>query len=150
MGNAKVFLVGEPWFSWIEKADAVCFEGEPLEELSGFWFVAAIDGVPSGYACIEPLPGENAGFLSRVGVLPRYRGNGLQRALIRRAERLARECGWDSVVTYVARWNVASANNFLHCGYRLYMPPDEWGVDGCNYFYRQLAVVESAGKPNAE
>lgn len=60
-------------------------------------------------------------------------GNGLQRRLMRAAERRARRNGWNSVVSDTTE-NIVSANNFICAGYRLYQPRMPWAWPSTLYW----------------
>ena len=119
--------------------DRVCFPIGPSITFDGaFWFLAYDeDNVPVGYSSVSYFNTGNA-FLSRVGVLPGARGNGLQRRFVRARERHARVQGYKRMVTYTSAYNVRSSNNLIRCGYSLYTPPHEWGLRGANYWERKL------------
>jgi hypothetical protein len=82
--------------------------------------------VPSTRAC-------NAGYLSRVGVLKKHCGFGLQLRLMRALETRAKHNGWKCMVSDTTE-NVASANNFIRAGYRLYQPRAPWGWPNTLYW----------------
>jgi GNAT superfamily N-acetyltransferase len=111
------------------------FDGAPIPpfELGHWWLafhkvaaVAFAGAVPSTHA-------RNAGYICRVGVLPAHRGQGLQSRLMRAAESRARRNGWTCMVSDTTR-NVASANNFIRAGYRLYQPRYPWAFTDTLYW----------------
>lgn len=66
---------------------------------TGYWWIAYLDGLPVAYAgCGESILEEGIGYFSRVGVLPKHRGKGLQRRLMRAFEAKARRVGWHRYV----------------------------------------------------
>lgn len=78
------------------------------------------------------------GYLKRAGVLPGYRGHGLQRRMIRLRERQARKEGWTTIVTDTTD-NPHSANNLIECGYRIFIPDGPgWGWARSIYWRRRL------------
>lgn len=81
----------------------------------------------------------NAGYFSRVGVLRKYTGSGLQLRLMRALESRARQNGWSAVVSDTTD-NLASANNFIRAGYRLYQPQTPWGWP--NTLYWRKAIIK--------
>ena len=123
----------------IQRMDRVCFPGSGPVSFDGafWWFALDEDKVPVGYASLSYFPTGNA-FLSRSGVLPKARGNGLQRRLVRARERQARRDGYERVVTYTSVTNVHSSNTLIDCGYTLYIPPYEWGLKGAIYWERKI------------
>ena len=84
-------------------------------------------------ACLMP---ENKGFaiLTRCGVRRKYRGNGLQKQLIRARIRMARRHGFRELLAYVLGNNLASANSLIACGFRLYTPAEFWAGKKALYF----------------
>ncbi|HJZ20726.1 MAG TPA: GNAT family N-acetyltransferase, partial [Bradyrhizobium sp.] len=81
---------------------------------------------------------ENAGYFSRVGVLASHRGNALQLRLMRAAEAGARGFGWNWLVSDTTD-NVASANNFIRAGYRLFQPRHPWAWSNTLYWRKPLS-----------
>lgn len=92
----------------------------------GHWWLAYRDDVPVGFAGLIPSTrADNAGYLSRVGVLRSHCGNNLQLRFMRAVEAQVRRNGWNAVVSDTTD-NLVSANNFIRAGYRLYQPRDPW------------------------
>lgn len=109
----------------------------PQFELGAWWLayqgddaVAFAGVVPSTYA-------RNSGYLSRVGVLQRHWGSGLQLRLMRAVEARGRRIGWDSIVSDTTD-NSFSANNFIKAGYRLFEPEVPWALLHTLYWRRSL------------
>ena len=134
----QVELVGG-YIDSIEEMDRTCFPFDEMLPFDGSWWWVAFDedDVPVGYAGLAHLWGDR-GFLCRVGVLPKARGNGLQRKFVRARQRGARGLEFSRIVTYTDRKNVVSSNNLIRCGYSLYRPTYEWGTSGALYWYRDL------------
>jgi GNAT superfamily N-acetyltransferase len=109
----------------------------------GHWWLAFHLEEPVAFAgMIESTRARNAGYFSRVGVLSRHCGHGLQRRLMRAVELRARGNGWDCVVSDTTD-NVASANNFIRAGYRLYEPQHPWAWP--NTLYWRKFIGQSGG-----
>ena len=115
------------------------FDAAPMPEfdLAAWWLayqgddaVAFAGVVPSTYA-------RNSGYFSRVGVLERHWGRGLQLRLMRAIEARGRRVGWDGIVSDTTD-NLASANNFIKAGYQLYEPEVPWAWSHTLYWRRQL------------
>ena len=53
---------------------------------------------------------------------------------------MARKHGFNELVTYVMAYNLASANNLIRCGFKLYRPaqPELWGGKTALYFRKTL------------
>lgn len=122
----------------IRRIEEAC--GLPPSKEPSTWWLAWDGDEPVAYAGMVLYPdiGKPGGFLSRCGVLPCARGQGLQRRLIRVREREIVRCGYDRAFTYTSRDNYASANNLIACGYRLYHPPFLWGLRDGLYFEKVL------------
>lgn len=109
----------------IEAADRVCF---PFDKPYIFgWdknvsWVAKKGDELAGYLSAHPLNNRGRWFFSRVGVMPAYRGQGLQRRLMAVLEAHGRREGWREIVTYTVGRNGYSTDNILASGYRTYEP----------------------------
>lgn len=91
-----------------------------------WWLVFDEHREPIAFAGMVPSTlGPGIGYLKRVGVLPEYRGQGLQRRLIRVREMRAKQHGWYRLVTDTTD-NVPSANSLIKAGYRLFDPGAHW------------------------
>jgi GNAT superfamily N-acetyltransferase len=115
------------------------FDGAPVPEFDcGFWWLAFHEGTPVAFAGLIPSTrARNAGYFNRVGVLGEHYGRSLQLRLMRAMESRARHHGWSSVVSDTTD-NVASANNFIRAGYRLYQPQHPWGWPNTLYWCKSL------------
>jgi predicted acetyltransferase len=118
--------------------DKECFPsvGEASPQVdSGVWWIARDGKMPVGYACLRPSKQlSNWGYLSRAGVTAAYRGQGLQKRLIRVRLAYARAMGWEGVVTDTAKDNVASSNSLIASGFRLFRPRVAWSFDSALYW----------------
>ena len=104
----------------------------------GDWWLAFHEKVPVGYAGVVPSTHVcNAGYFCRVGVLSMHRGEGLQLRLMRALEARARLYGWGAVVSDTTD-NLASANNFIRAGYRLYQPQIPWAWPNSLYWRKTV------------
>ena len=63
--------------------------------------------------------------------------NGLQLRLMRALESRARHNGWSCIVSDTTN-NLASANNFIRAGYRLYQPQYPWAWPNTLYWRKSL------------
>lgn len=68
-------------------------------------------------------------FLSRVGVKPSARGQGLQKRLIDRRVAWARDEGFERIVTYVGWGNTASIRSLVQRRFLPYIPSYHWAGD---------------------
>ncbi|MBN8989043.1 MAG: GNAT family N-acetyltransferase [Rhizobiales bacterium] len=104
----------------------------------GHWWLAYQKTEPVAFAgVIASAYVPNAGYFCRVGVLRRHWGAGLQLRLMRALEARARLNGWCSVISDTTD-NVASANNFIRAGYRLYQPPIPWAWPNTLYWRKLI------------
>jgi len=101
--------------------------GPAEETASGFnaeaegnrFLLATVDDVPAGAAVLGCFGG--IGVFSGTSVLPRFRGLGLQRELLRARLELAREGGCRCACSAVLP-NTASQANLERCGFRVVYP----------------------------
>lgn len=118
-------------------------ERDPVPSLktdTGYWWLVFHDGEqePIAFAGLTPSTlGPGYGYLKRSGVLPRHRGHGLQKRLVRVREAKARRLGWHTLVTDTTS-NVPSANNMIASGFRLFDPEVRWAFQNSLYWRKQL------------
>ena len=104
----------------------------------GFWWLVFAGQEPIAFAGLIPSTlYARCGYYIRVGVLPAHRGRGLQARLTRVLERRARRLGWSRIVSDTTD-NVASANNFIRAGYRLFDPETPWAFPHSLYWSKDL------------
>lgn len=117
-----------------------CFEADdPLvPDEFGYWWLA-FDGVEAiAFAALSPSSQwQETGYLSRSGVLPEYRGHGLQKRMIRIRVKKAKRLGWVAVLSDT-RQNPASANSLIGCGFKMYDPQRPWGFEDACYWRKKL------------
>lgn len=93
----------------------------------GDWWVALAGGKEAAFAGMVPSHQlKKAGYLCAAGVLPAYRGHGLQKRLIRVRIAQARKYGWTELRTETLNDNAASANSLIACGFRQFNPAKPW------------------------
>ncbi len=73
-----------------------------------------------------------------VIVLPEYRGNGLQKKLISRLERIAKDRGKKILCATVSPNNIFSTKNFEHLGYQLHSCKFKYGGLKRNIYYKNI------------
>lgn len=76
------------------------------------------------------------GYLKRCGVLSGFRG-GLQRRFLRVREAHAKRLGLTRMITDTTE-NIASSNNLISAGYKLYTPEEPWAFNNSLYWYKEL------------
>ena len=115
------------------------FDGAPIPEFDhGHWWLAFHQAIPVGFAGSVPSTHTaNAGYFCRVGVLGKHCGNALQLRLMRAMESRARHIGWGCIVSDTTD-NIASANNFIRAGYRLYRPQCPWAWPNSLYWRKSI------------
>lgn len=122
--------------------DEVCFpHDDRVSVADSLWWLVWRGKEAVAYAGLRPCKNEHnagVGFLCRVGVVPRHRGRGLQKRLVRAREAAARAIGLGELVTYCVPWNCASINSLVACGYRFYRPGTKWGGAGAVYLRKRL------------
>lgn len=106
--------------------DEICFPYDP-RPLFGLrkndCWIAYSHEKPIGYASGCQYLGKYY-FLNRVGVLPEYRGNNLQKDLIEeRIERAKSIDKVESIITYTSYENIPSIKNLKHCGFEVWEDP---------------------------
>ena len=110
----------------------------------GHWWLACQRANPVAFAGMAPSTHvRNAGYFCRVGVLQPHWGNGLQRRLMRALESRARRNGWSHVVSDTTG-NIASANNFIRAGYRMYQPQIPWSFPNALYWRKIIIPAASS------
>jgi GNAT superfamily N-acetyltransferase len=104
----------------------------------GHWWLAFDGAEPVAFAGLVPSTHvDSAGYFCRVGVLGRHCGRRLQLRLMRALENRARRNGWHSIVSDTTD-NIASANNFIRAGYRLYQPQAPWAWPHTLYWRKNM------------
>jgi GNAT superfamily N-acetyltransferase len=115
------------------------FDGASVPQFElGAWWLAYHDDDAVAFAGVIPSThARNGGYFSRVGVLRRHWGRGLQLRLMRAIEARGRRIGWHSIVSDTTD-NPVSANNFIKAGYRLYEPDVPWAWSNTLYWRKWL------------
>jgi GNAT superfamily N-acetyltransferase len=111
---------------------------KPAATSVGCWWVVYDGDKPVGFAGMyRSRRWGDAGYLCRSGILPAYRGRGLQKRLIRVRERKARKAGMTWLISDTYE-NPPSANSLISCGYKTYQPVAPWAGDGTTYWRKKL------------
>jgi GNAT superfamily N-acetyltransferase len=122
-------------------ADRMCFPppDETTEVEGAEWWGAWDYTRLAAYAAAVRLPKEpDVVYLRRCGVLPDYRGRGLQRQLITARVRWARRVGAREVVTDTHPNNVPSAKTLVRAGFEPYEPIVRWAGEPWSYWRLEL------------
>lgn len=122
--------------------------GEGLEldmEGQACWFVYTDGGDIAGFATGKCV-GDDTFYLSRAGLLPRHRGKGLQKRLIKVRLRYAKANNFDTVITYTMLDNPESYASLQNCGFKLYMPEYRWAGNDVLYWIKRVGNETSVKK----
>jgi GNAT superfamily N-acetyltransferase len=109
----------------------------PIDPEDGWWWLVTYHKEPAAFAGLTINPERSRGYLCRVGVLPEYRGAGLQRKLILVRERKARKLLCSHMITDTTD-NIASANTLIRAGYKLFKPDWLWAFPHSLYWRKDL------------
>lgn len=111
---------------------------KPKECDSGWWWVAYDGELAVAFASLhESTRWCDTAYLSRSGVLPSHRGQGLQKRLVIARERKAKKLKYRWLITDTTL-NPASANSLISRGYRTFTPSKPWGFDAAIYWRKEL------------
>ncbi len=118
-----------------------CFPQLPLyRELHGDWWIA-YDPEPVAFCGLHAsVRTEGAGYLCRGGVLPKARGKGLQKRMIKLRERAAKAKGWTVLLSDTDPLNAYSMNNLINCGFRAFRPKVLWATNHDVWCYWRKAI----------
>ena len=124
----------------IEEMDRICFplDDQYAEFVNCEWWIVYVDGHEAAYAGAKVWEPDNCAYFCRAGVLPEFRGRGIQRKMIDARLRWAKKEGCEGVYTYTMPWNAQSSNNLIESGFRVFIPGVFWGGEGALYWYRDL------------
>lgn len=133
--------------SFLEMQD-VCFPKDycmaPHEDDKIAWWFAYDDVEPAGFACLtQGYADHTLGYLAWAGVMPDYRGLGIQRKLIRVRLQECASRGYVRALTYTLTTNPKSSNNLIACGFRLHTPsvPYATGQEELDVLYWQKKPI---------
>ena len=114
----------------IENIQRICLEGdEPrVFQEADYWIMGFAGNIPACFAVVSQVS-EDTWYLSRAGVLPEYRGQGLQLKMIRaRVNAVLKVNPNARIITDTAAWNIYSSNNLIKAGFRTFWPKEPWGL----------------------
>lgn len=100
------------------------------------WWIAWDGKKPVAFASLSKAA--DCAYLSRAGVIPKYRGKGIQKKLIAARVARARQQGWGLAVSYTINSNAASINSLLSCGFKAYVPKKPWARRGVCYWRKKI------------
>lgn len=109
---------------------------------NGCWWLVYPDDSNKivGFAGMVPFtPFARYGYLKRAAILPDHRGRGLQKLLLEYREMAARDStDWTTLVSSTHISNIASSNNFISAGYKLFEPERPWEGKDNIYWIKEL------------
>jgi GNAT superfamily N-acetyltransferase len=130
-----------PDFGVLKVLQLACLpDDEPVFPENGSWWVGydMTSRQPIAFGLVKPSSQwRDTAYLARAGVLPAYRGQGLQRRLITLRERFARRQGYRWMISDTTD-NTPSANNLIKAGYRLLDPSSPWASSDTLYWVKDL------------
>lgn len=107
-------------------------------ETKAWYWVGYYHQTPVAFCALAPsIRWNDCVYLARAGVVPEFRGHGLQKRMIELRERWARKNGYRWAVTDTTD-NPASSNSLIARGYRLYEPTVAWGPTRAIYWRKKL------------
>jgi ribosomal protein S18 acetylase RimI-like enzyme len=116
--------------TWLHGQTMSADEVPNWDVLGRAWVALSDTGTLAGFLYCEPQPG--CWYFSRVGVLPAFRGQGLQRKLMRRMQRSLKT---ETIISTTYQ-NPSSANNFVREQWMTYCPRSPWGASDTIYWYK--------------
>lgn len=123
----------------VERLNAALFPGIPVPKAAEtFWWLALEGKSKVGFGGYRLIEGGDTAFLNRAGVLPFFRGRGIQRRLIRTRLSHAKRSGARVAITYTTADNVWSANNLIRTGFVMYRPQQYWAGNEMVYWWKDL------------
>lgn len=117
----------------ITRMDLICFPLDTRPVIDGArWLIGWDDNKPAAYCAWKPVDHDDVavGFHYRAGVLPEYRGHGVQREMIRLREAQMRSQGIRVAVTYTDADAAPSMRSLIAEGYRPYVPTPTTTLSG--------------------
>ena len=117
----------------ILRMDGICFPVDEPPSVAGAEWIIGWDGaMPAAYCAWKTVEHGDVqvGFHYRAGVLPEYRGHGLQRRMLRLREIRMRAQGLAVAVTYTDADGAASMRSLIAEGYRPYAPTPATTLSG--------------------
>jgi GNAT superfamily N-acetyltransferase len=111
----------------------------PYDVSRGHWWIVYTEGgKPIGFAgLVRSNAWVDCGYLCRAGVMREFRGNGLQKRLVKVREQKAKRLNWNWLITDTYR-NPASSNSLISCGFKLYEPSVPWSFKYALYWRKKL------------
>lgn len=120
----------------------LCLAADELPDFKrGYWWIVYEDVhryKPIAFCGMTAVPTwHNTGYLCRSGVLPEFRGKGIQKKLIQTRINKAKSLGWKMLITDT-RDNLPSSNSLISKGFKLYRPQKPWSWPEALYWMRSI------------
>tara|TARA_B100001094_G_C17536787_1_gene487233 strand:+ start:115 stop:543 length:429 start_codon:yes stop_codon:yes gene_type:complete len=110
----------------------------PTKEKANWWWVGRELEQPVCFASLKQSSQWcDTVYLARSGVLPKWRGQGLQKKMITIREKFARKLGYNWVITDTTD-NLPSSNSLISKGYKMFYPSNPWGYSNSLYWRKEL------------
>lgn len=124
----------------IRHLDCQIFDSDYPVQLTenSIWWVVKVEGEVAGFAGLDLNFNHKEAFLCRCGILPKFRGKGLQKRLLKVRERYARTQNIKALWTYTSVHNVSSMNSLIKNGYKTYLPWDHDDTSDFIYWLKYL------------
>lgn len=104
----------------------------------GYWWIAYEGDEPVGFGgVVQSVRWSDCGYLCRSGVVPYFRGRGIQKKLIKVRIAHAKAIGWNWLVTDTTD-NPASANSLISCGFKVFEPSKKWAFKHSIYWKKRI------------
>lgn len=123
----------------VESLQITCLpDDDPIFPEDGVWWVGYDNKQPIAFCVVRPsYQWKDTVYLARSGVLPYWRGKGLQKRMIRIRESYARRNGFVWAITDTTE-NPPSANSLARVGYQMFEPAKPWALDTSLYWRKKL------------
>ena len=141
MSKIRIIAVDSAYKALIDLQLLCLPSDDPETPKEGSWWWLAIDedGKAVGFAGMRPSDRwQQTMYLCRAGVLPEYRGQGIQKRLISVRLIKARSLGNTHAITDCTTENPASARSLIAAGFRPYWPQIPWALPHSIYWIRKL------------
>ena len=123
---------------------------EPYDTDFGWWWIIYEKDKPVGFAgLVRSSQWIDTGYLCRSGVLPAYRGLGLQKRLIGVRIKKARSLGYNWLISDTNE-NPPSSNSLINQGFKLYEPSNPYGNSQTLYWRKDLNAVQRPRRTQAK
>jgi hypothetical protein len=106
-----------------------------LKDMDGelHYWLAWNEGKVVGYCATKVF--DEFVFMARSVVFPEFRGLGIQKRMVDRREAFHGKCTY---ITYASRFNPASMNSLINCGYKTYLSDSPYGGRDAVYFQKEV------------